>query len=407
MKRRLPVTILSMILVFSGGYYLGRGGYVVEGRISRQVRVVQKQTPEAIATTLDMTLFWKSLDELEERYLNKEKLDGESLLYGAISGMVSSFRDPYTAFYTPEQNTAFQEGLEGIYEGIGAQLGFKDEQLVIVSPLKNSPTEKAGVKPGDAILTVNGEATQGWSLPQAVSKIRGQEGTSVTLLLQRDKADTFGVAIVREEIKISSVQLEWVGERQNIAHLRLLRFGTDTKREWDQKMSDVGYQMSSGVVKGIILDVRSNPGGFLDAAIYLASDFFNDGVVVKREFAGGKIEEFRVDRVCRLCQLPVVVLVNEGSASASEIVAGAIQTRGRGELVGEKTFGKGTVQEAVELGDGASLHITTARWLLPDGTSIDGGGIEPDVKVGLDSSTDSQGRDLQLEKAVELLEIGG
>lgn len=425
MRKYLLGTVLLTAIAFAGGYSLGREGYVAEGQVPWEVKVVQRQAPEVVETTLDMGLFWQTLDELEERYLDKEKLEGENLLHGAISGMVSSLKDPYTAFYTPEQNVAFQEGLEGIYEGIGAQLGFKEEQLVIVSPLKDSPTEKAGVKPGDAILAVDGEPTRGWSLPQAVNKIRGEEGTSVTLTLarlgdeerfldsplpeseaskKRSSSAAFDISITRQRIKIPSVQLEWVGNAGDIAHVKVLRFGPDTNQEWDSQVLNVKGQMLKGTVEGVILDVRNNPGGFLDAAIYLASEFFADGVVVKRELASGKIEEFKVDHACRLCDgQQVVVLVNGGSASASEIVAGALKARGRAQLVGEKTFGKGTVQEAVELSEGASLHVTTARWLLPDGSSIDGEGIGPDVEVQVDSSADSQAEDVQLEEAIELL----
>lgn len=401
MKKKIFITILLLSITFTAGYQFGRAGYEVKANIDKRVVAINKEKPETIETQLDMNVFWRAVDELEERYLDAGKINGQKMLYGAIAGMTSSLDDPYTAFFTPQQNDSFQDSLEGVYEGIGAQLGFEEGQLVIVSPLEDSPTEKAGVKPGDAILAVDGESTRDWSIPQAVNNIRGEEGTNVTLrLFREEKPEPFDVEITRQEIKIPSVRLEWVGEGENIAHLQLLRFGTDTKKEWNEKVADLSYQISSGGVKGVILDVRNNPGGLLDAAIHLGSEFFKDGIVVKRELASGKIEEFKVNHDCRLCKVKTLVLVNKGSASASEIVAGALKVRGRARLVGEKTFGKGTVQEAVQLSEGAAMHITTARWLLPDGSNIHEEGIAPDVVVEANGETEN---DLQLEKAVKLI----
>lgn len=388
--------ILILILTFSAGFVVASKGLGSS-----------TETP-ATGECFDLSLFWKVYDLLNKNYLRKEEILRDNLLYGAISGMVNSLGDPYTGFYTPEANTDFKESLDGLYEGIGAQLGFRDSQLVIVSPLPGSPAEEAGIRAGDAILQVDGEVTSGWSLPKAVSEIRGEDGTAVILTISRDGKQDFEVKIIRERIKVPNVTLEW--EEGNIAYLKIFRFGTDIREDWDKIVSQITQPASpaggshSRPIAGIILDIRGNPGGLLDGAVYLASEFFEKGVVVKRKLASGKIEDFTVDHEGKLTKVPVVVLINEGSASASEILAGSLKVRGRAKLVGVKSFGKGTVQEPYELEGGTGLHITTAEWLLPDGSSIEEVGLEPDVVVEMTEEDVKSGRDPQLEKAIELLE---
>ncbi len=412
MKKNLIARILIVVAVFLGGYYIGQFSYVSGVNFGGGVHLLRSRSPSTVGTGINLDLFRRVEATLQERYIDRGQLDSKAMLYGAIRGMVDSLGDPYTAFFTPEQNVAFRESLEGVYEGIGAQLGFRNGQLVVVAPLKESPSEKAGVKAGDVIIAVNEGSTQGWSLPEAVQQIRGERGTQVVLTLQRDNSPgqtgvkPFEVTVVRERIRSPSVQLVWVGERQELAHLRIFRFGPDTNKGWDETISDVRAKIAGGLVKGVVLDVRNNPGGFLDSAIHIGSEFFDRGTIVKREYANGSIEKFEVDHTCNLCKIPVVVLVNRGSASASEIVAGAIKTRSRGQLVGEQTFGKGTIQEAIDLPGGAGLHITTARWLLPDdqNENIHGEGIQPDVLMKNPEDRGADELDPQLEKAISVLE---
>lgn len=388
------VGFLIMSLSFSAGFLLGYEGH--EFQIQRN----------GANKTVDFSLLAEVVNLLKDKYLRANQLDSQNLIYGAASGMVKSLGDPYTAFFDPQQNQDFNESLEGIYEGIGAQLGFKDSQVVIVAPLDESPALKAGLKANDAILAVDGESTVGWSIAQAVAKIRGPVDSSVKLLLLRDKENgaPFEVELIRKKIKVLSVRLEWKGEDQEIAYLRILRFGTDTNKDWDEKVSEIISGCSRRTQPcGLILDVRNNPGGYLEAAVHLGSEFFEDGIIVKRKQADGRELALKVDHQGRLTQVSVVVLINQGSASASEILAGAIKVRGRGELVGETSFGKGTIQEAVNLAQGASLHITAAEWLLPDGTSIDDVGLEPDVKIEITDEEAQTGQDTQLEKAIEIL----
>ncbi|NCS32509.1 S41 family peptidase [bacterium] len=407
-KRKLfSIVLLVAVGAFALGYIAKEPSGVLGNGVSTIFTPINNVGSKN--ENLDMKPFWDVLDLLESRYLDANNISGQDIVDGAIRGMVQAAGDPYTSYYSPEENISFKDSLEGLYEGIGAQLGYKDDQLVIISPLDESPAQKAGVKAADYIIGVDGESTAGWTIEKAVQRIRGEAGSSVTLSLVRlgNSFDPFDVEIERSTIQLPAVRLSWVkdeeGNETNVAHIRVLRFGSDTVSTWDEVVRDAKF---SGA-KSIILDVRNNPGGLLSAAIYLGSDFFSDGVVVKRE-SRTDVEEFTVDHTCKLCDIPVVVLINEGSASASEILAGALQARGRAELVGVGSFGKGTVQEAVELEGGAGVHITVARWLLPNDQNIHGEGLTPDYVVETEDQTgpysDSENvNDLQLLKAYELL----
>ena len=396
--RRLSL-IIALLTALLLGWYLGYQGYGLSFSWGK-VQVINREPPSGTETDLDLSLFWRVLGLLENKYYDPSRLRGTDLLYGAVSGLVGSLNDPYTVFFTPEENKEFKQSLAGTYEGVGAQLGFLDHQLVIVAPLKNSPAERQGVKAGDAILEVDGVSTQGWSLAKAVASIRGEKGSEVNLKLGRQQGEDgvvqINLTIKREEIKIPCVALEW--PENKIAHLTLYRFGEDLQAEWAKAVSRIQEKGA----EGLVLDVRNNPGGYLNGALIVGSEFFSEGnIVLKR--AAGKTQEMGLDHKGKLTNIPLVVLVNEGSASASEIVAGAIQIRKRGMLVGGQTFGKGTVQEALDLDGGAGLHITVSDWLLPNGESIDGKGLLPDVEVELTDEDVSRGEDPQLKKAIELL----
>jgi len=367
----------------------------------------------------DLSLFWNVFDNLKQKYFDQSKLVPANLVFGAIKGMVSSLGDPYTSFFDPSQNTSFKDELSGVYEGIGAQLGFKtigsdgtESQLAIVAPLNGSPAEKAGVKPGDLILKIDGKSTLGFSLAEAISLIRGKEGTPVKLSLARlpvggstddlSQASILELTIKRSRIKVDSVTLDWKGIDATIAYIKISRFGDDTQKLWDQEVAKINSHCAK-IDCSLILDVRNNPGGILEAASYMLSDFFQDGVVVMREFPDGFRDKTEVNKAGRLLKEKVVVLINGGSASSAEILAGGLQDRGRGKLVGEKSFGKGTVQEAVELAAGASLHVTSSKWLLPSGKWINGKGLDPDYSVILTDEDFLKGNDPQLDKAMEFV----
>jgi carboxyl-terminal processing protease len=327
--------------------------------------------------------------------------------------------DPYTVFLTPQQNKETKEELGGSFEGIGAQLGLKDKKIVVIAPLPETPAEKAGIKPGDWILSIDNKSTDNLTLPEAVSKIRGKRGTAVTLQVLHDKAvKPVEYKIVRDTIQVKSVTLEIKNNQPvnnsqaenkkspleikngSIAYVKLSRFGDDTDNEWDRVVTEIIDQGSK--IKGLILDLRNNPGGYLNGAVYIASEFLKTGsTVVVQENADGSRQKYLVEREGKLLNMPLVVLINEGSASASEIVSGALLDYKRATLVGMKSFGKGSVQEAQDLSEGAGLHITTAKWLLPAGKWINGTGITPDIKVELDEKNPT--KDLQLDKAIEVL----
>jgi carboxyl-terminal processing protease len=317
----------------------------------------------------------------------------------------------------PVRNTDFKQELAGQFEGIGAELGMKDKQLIVVAPLDGSPAQKAGLKAGDAILKVNNQPTFSWTLGQAVEKIRGPKGSDVTLeVLQKDQPSTKTIKIVRDTITVKSV-VGWVkkvkdvdalgsdfkkqnGEKK-VAYIRLSQFGDNTNNEWVSVVDSLQNQIKQdSTVSGIVLDLRNNPGGYLTEAEFIASEFIKSGVVVYQDNGIDK-KPYPVNRVGNLLDTPLVVLINKGSASASEIVAGALRDHNRAKLIGEQSFGKGTIQTAEDLGNGAGLHITIAKWLTPNETWVHGKGLTPDISVEVD--TKDQARDAQLEKAIEEL----
>ncbi|MFA5770151.1 MAG: S41 family peptidase [Patescibacteria group bacterium] len=322
---------------------------------------------------------------------------------GAIKGMVASVEDPYTFFLTPEENKQTKDDLGGKFEGIGAQLGLKDNRIIIIAPLKKSPAEVSGIKPGDYINKVDDVSIINWTLSQTVSKIRGPKNTKVKLTLERNGKE-IEVVIVRQQIIVSSVEVSY---EKNIAILKVNQFGDNTNDEWNKAVKDIKNKWSNKQVNGMVLDLRDNPGGYLESSVYLASEFLPLGkLIVKQEATLYGDKEYRVSKIGLLMEIPMIVLINKGSASASEILAGALRDHERAQLVGEKSFGKGSVQEALDLSEGAGLHVTVAKWVLPNGDWINSKGIEPKIKVVneiKDGNTITKETDKQLEKAIELL----
>ena len=402
-KIRSIVFILTLIILAAGaGFWFGQREVSVSWRnFKPQVVITNKQAPATIE--VDFSLFWDVWQRVSRDYIDKTKLEPQKMVWGAIAGMVQSLGDPYTVFLSPKENQEVKDDLGGVFEGIGAQLGMKDKKIVVIAPLEGMPAEKAGIKAGDFILKVDTEETTGWTLPEAVAKIRGPRGSKVVLtVLHQNQEQPVEITIIREEIKVPSVEVE-MEENGQVVHLKLMRFGDQTSEEWEAAVNEINQitkQPNNQTTKGVILDLRNNPGGYLQGAVFIVSEFLENGPVVIQENAQGQRQTFDVNRRGQLTEVPLVVLINQGSASASEIVAGVLQERGRAKIVGEKSFGKGSIQEAEDLSQGAGLHITTSKWLLPSGKWINGQGIEPGVKIEDDQETE---KDEQLEKAIEVL----
>ena len=401
---RTTLTIFGITAVsFTLGYFIGVKKITFTPTTFPGI-TISRDLPEN-REDVDFSLFWRVWDTLETSYFDKTKLDAVDMVYGAVKGMVAAVGDPYTVFLPPEQNKVVQEDLQGTFEGVGIQIGFKGTQLAVIAPLPDTPAEKAGVKAGDLIIGIKDEVkgidrgTVSITLPEAVQAIRGPRGTIVTLALLRDGEDApLEIDIVRESIDVPSVILSLVGENEDVAHIRLLKFSGETENGWEETVREV---LKNPQIKAIVLDVRNNPGGFLQSAVDVAGEFLQTGeVVVIEEKANGDRFEFRSMNLGRLTNVPLVILVNEGSASASEILAGALRDLKNTKLVGETTFGKGTIQEPRQVVNGAGLHVTTARWLTPEGTWVNEEGIEPDIVVKDDPETSE---DEQLQEALNLL----
>ncbi|GIW63243.1 MAG: peptidase S41 [Patescibacteria group bacterium] len=424
-KNKFATKIINFILIFSFLGIIFFAGYKT-GEIktkkkpsyaSDKINLItdnQKISSQA-KENIDFSLFWEAWNAIEELYVDKSKIDPQKMYYGAIKGMVASLDDPYTFFLTPEENKESKLDLEGKFEGIGAQLGMKNDQIVIISPLKNSPAEKAGIKTGDIITKVNGESTAGWTLTQAVNKIRGEKGSKVVLTVFRNEEE-LEIPIIRDEIKIPSIEYQvkkadeyGLKTNQNFAYIKIIQFGTETNDEWNKTVNDVVKQLKNNNISGIILDLRNNPGGLLNSAIYLAEDFLQKGdLIVKQEFVNKNPIEYYSERNGRLYGTKLAVIVNKGSASASEILAGALQDHKKAVIVGEQTFGKGSVQQAIDLSGSAGMHITISKWVLPNGKWINDTGITPDISVTIDATqtnnqSNTETEDQQLIKAIEQL----
>lgn len=413
--RKVKLLQLVVLLIIAGliGYYFGINNVKVSWKnYQPSLSVVNKEAP-AEQGSVDFSVFWNVWNRLESNYYDKTKLDPVKMLNGAIEGLTASLGDPYTLFLPPTQNTSFKDGLAGQFSGIGAELGTRNKQIIVIAPLVGSPAEKAGIKAGDLILKVNGETTADWTLPAAVEKIRGPKGTSVVLTIShKDSEKPLDVKILRDIITVKSVS-GWVkdikdidgikvskDQKGKIVYVRLSQFGDSTNNDWTSVINEINLKIQTDKsIKGLILDLRNNPGGYLTDAVFISSEFLKEKTpVVLQENAQGVRTTLSVARKGLLYDIPSIVLINKGSASASEIVAGALRDNKRAILVGERSFGKGTIQQAEDLGNGAGLHITIAKWLTPNGVWINGSGLKPDIEVKLDEKDTSH--DLQLEKAV-------
>ena len=390
------------------------GSYFVGFHVGAQTPIdqVTSVSNKTSTTTIDadFSLFWRAWTLLDQKYVathtgstsSPQVSDNpKNRLYGAIRGMVESLGDPYTVFFPPEDNAVFKSEISGNFEGIGLEVGIKNEQIVAVSPLKGSPAEKAGIQTNDIIYKVNGEIVDGQAVDQVVKKIRGKKGTQVVLTLIRDiKKPAFDVTIIRDIISVPTV--ETTARKDGIFVISIYSFSENSANLFKSALQQF---VLSGNHK-LILDLRGNPGGYLDAAVDMASWFLPEGkIIVKEDYGSGKQSDVYISKGYNIFNknLQMVILTDGGSASASEILAGALREHGIAKLVGTKTFGKGSVQELIPLPGDTSLKVTVAKWLTPNGFSISDQGISPDVEVKLTATDVKNKNDLQLKKAVEIL----
>ncbi len=448
MKIRFVQLILVAVTSALIGYSVGVTKISIDWKqYSPKIEVSGKEPPPSVSH-LDLSHMWVVLQKLQSSYYDKTLLDPQKLVNGAITGMVSSLGDPYTVYLPPKQNNDFKEGMAGQFEGIGAELGMKDKFIIVVAPLDGMPAQKAGIRAGDAIIKVDDKATDGWTLAQTVEKIRGPKGTTVKLsILHENENKLADISVTRGTITVKSVtggvqklsdikgvslkNLEEKEEKnkkdkenkkeetkeeiagvpilgtkdKQVVYVRLSQFGDRTNEEWTTLVNNVVVQIqkNKNTIKGLVLDVRNNPGGYLADAAFIASEFLKEGTIVVQDpgLGNGEKTNFEVSRKGLLLDIPMVVLINKGSASASEIVSGALRDHKRAKLIGETSFGKGTIQQAEDLGGGAGVHITIAKWLTPNGTWVHQKGLTPDIVVAPDEKDPSH--DTQLEKAVEEL----
>lgn len=395
-RTRLYAIVFALFIVTYGlGYVVGTGRVKVE---SGKVNIDKGNVPNNIA---DYSLLWDALDQLNSKYVDRP-LDQQKLMFGAVQGLVAAAGDPYTAFLNPDDAKAFKEQLSGTFSGIGAEVGVKDNQIVIVAPLEDTPASRAGILADDMILSIDSVSTQGMTVEQAVTKIRGKAGTSVLLsILHKGKTTPQNISIVRANIQVKSVKLDTKEVNgKKIAVIKMNEFGDDTKGLLDQAIDTI----VRGNYSGVVLDLRNNPGGYLETAVNTISDWIDsDQVAVKEVGFGNSEKDYKTAGVPRLKGMKTVILVNGGSASASEIVAGALQDYKAATLVGEKTFGKGSVQELQELQGNSEIKITVAKWLTPKGRGINKVGLDPDIKLERTADDITNKKDPQMDKALELL----
>ena len=384
--------ILLFAIAFGIGYQSGRKGLVFQPK-SFQV-VNQNNAPASV----DYNLLWDAINIVNQKYIDKP-IDQQKVLYGAVQGAIAAVGDPYTTFFTPDSLNNFQTGLKGSFGGIGAEVGEKDGNIVIIAPIDGSPAQKAGLMAGDAILGVNASSTAGWTVDQAVNVIRGPKGTAVTLSIGRaGKSAPFDVKITRDNIVIKSVKWTYKTEgTKTIAVVTISEFGDDTTGLFNQAVSDI----LTHHVDGIIIDLRKNPGGYLQSAVDVASNWVKAGdLVVSEVHSDGSSIKYTGEGNPKLDGIKTIVMINGGSASAAEILSGALHDHGFAQLLGQKSFGKGSVQELDNLPEGGAVKVTIAKWVTPNGVNLNHNGLNPDIPVSPSASATST-VDTQMDAALQ------
>ncbi len=395
-KTLIPVILVSLALGFFSGVEFQKSQEPLSGL--RDLINRDLNQPEAV----DFGLFWEVWNLVHEKYADRSELDTQEMVFGAIEGMVKSIGDPFTVFLKAEENKRLEEDIRGEFAGVGIEIGLREGILTVISPLNDTPAQRAGIIAGDKILAINDESTSEITVEEAVAKIRGQRGTKVVLTILRkkdNKEETKDFELIRENIKIPTVK--WKKIDSNIGYIQLFSFNQIAKSEFDKALNELKKQ---GAGERLILDLRNNPGGLLDLAVEISSYFLDPGqVVVIEDFGEGNREELKARSNGQLKNVKLVILINKGSASASEIVAGALHDNKGVKLIGETTFGKGSVQQVEELRFNTALKVTVAKWLTPNGRSISDEGIEPDIKVERTEEDIENDRDPQLDKAIEVI----
>lgn len=385
--KQLSTVLLFVVysaVVFAVGLVVGWGGSsVIDG--------ISADTPSSLRT--DFAPFWQVWNIVNNDYF-EQPLNTEILVEGAIEGMLATLDDRNTRYLSPEEQEREEADMEGEFEGIGARIDYRDDVgVIIVSPIVGSPAEAAGLQPEDVILKADGEPLE--TVDEAIELIRGEANTDVLLTIQRGD-ETFDIIVTRGIILVPDVVARMLDD-ENLAYLQLTQFGNNSADKFKEELENLLNQNPDG----LIIDVRNNPGGLLSAVIEIADELLPEGIVLQEQFGNGNEQIYRSDSGDIGESIPLVILINEGSASASEVLAGAIEARDRGELVGELSFGKGTVQSVRTLTNGGGLRVTIAHWRMPDGEWIHETGLEPDIVIPQEPSTEG---DPQLDAAIDLLQ---
>lgn len=396
----IAVIIPLVIAAFFSGFLVG---------LEKEKRTAISSIPLSENGTLapslvDFSPLWKSWNIINEKFVPATTTDlvtDEKKLYGAIQGLAASLGDPYTVFFPPEDAEIFESDISGNFEGVGMEIGIRNDILTVIAPLKGSPAERAGIRAGDKIVKIDDISTDGMIIDKAVKLIRGKSGTAITLTILRDgESELLKIKVIRDVIQIPTIETEFKDD--GVFIIKLFNFSAISPNLFREALREF---VLSGTDK-MILDLRDNPGGFLEAAIDIASWYLPAGkVVVTEDFGSNGDPRIHRSKGYNIFNdnLKMIILVNQGSASASEILAGALQQHGIAKLVGKRTFGKGSVQELVKITPDTSLKVTIARWLTPNGNSISNGGLTPDVEVEFTKEDFEAGKDTQLDKAIEIL----
>ncbi len=402
-KRKIKIgalVVLAAVLI-GGSFYFGFQRGFEKGFENPKTVIIRgvSNLEEGQSKDVDFSIFWNAWQIIKNKYVGTEKLKDQDLVYGAVSGLLGALGDDYSVFMPPTDAEKFNEDISGEFSGVGMEIGIRNEQLMVIAPLKETPAEKAGLRAMDKILKINETSTIGVSVDEAVKLIRGKKGTTVILtIIRNDWEKPKEISIIRDTIQIPTLDLEI--KNGNIAYFKLNNF----YEKAPMLFYNAALKAALSGSKGIILDLRNNPGGYLEVAVNLAGWFLDRGeLVVSEEFSSGKKQEFTANGSGFFKNLPLVVLINEGSASASEILAGALRDNRGIKLIGKKSFGKGSVQELQTLKDNSMIKITTAHWLLPKGQMIEKNGLAPDYEVDLTEEDIKAGNDPQLEKAMSIL----
>ncbi|HLD22138.1 MAG TPA: S41 family peptidase [Patescibacteria group bacterium] len=392
------VGCLIFLMGMSIGFILGILETPTNNSAIRLIQSYAGKTQKDTSDAARFDLFWKVWDRIHSQYVNQPVNDSD-LVYGAIAGMVSGLKDPHSLYFNPKESQEFMGEINGDFEGIGAEIGLKNDQLVVIAPLAGSPAEQAGLQSGDVILAIDNLDTAFMTLSSAVQHIRGEKGTIVTLHIQRTGKDKpFDVAIQRDAIHVETVRSNMVEQQgKRVAVITISQFTEETPTKFVETVNALLLKQPDGLV----IDLRNNPGGYLVAAIEIASQFIEEGTpVVYKESGDGSEEPFYAKGSSPLAHIPTVIVMNEGSASASEILGGALQDTEKASLIGTTSFGKGTVQDVQTFDDNSSLKLTIARWLTPKKNSIDTVGIHPDFFVNRTAEDFSKDQDPQMDAAL-------